>query len=86
MYAWAGNDDDGSEAEPELEVGSAAVELYFVAAPNPARDRARVRFDVPSAERSSLAVFDVLGRERLRVLDGAALASGRHELELDLRG
>jgi Putative esterase/Secretion system C-terminal sorting domain len=82
----AGVDDDGSEAEPELEVGSAVAQLYLAAAPNPARDRARIHFDVPSAERSSLAVFDVLGRERLRVLDGTALPSGRHELELDLRG
>ncbi len=66
--------------------GIAAARLSLAAAPNPVRDRARVRFDLPSAGRSSLAVFDVLGRERLRILDATALAAGRHDLELDLRG
>ena len=82
----AGVEDDGPEVEPELEVGSAAARLSLAAAPNPVRDRARVRFDLPSAGRSSLAVFDVLGRERLRIFDATALAAGRHDLELDLRG
>jgi enterochelin esterase-like enzyme len=66
--------------------GAAPVRIQLVAAPNPVRDRARIRLDLEAAGRSSLAVFDVLGRERMRVLDGAVLASGRHDLELDLRG
>ena len=66
--------------------GSGAVRLQLAAAPNPIGDHARVHFDLPSAGHSSLAIFDVLGRERLRILDGAALAAGRHDLELDLRG
>ena len=49
------------------------------AVPNPVRDGARIRFDVPRAALVTVEVFDVLGRLATTVVDGP-VAAGRHDL------
>ncbi len=50
--------------------------------PNPARDRATVRFGLPAASEVRVALYDVLGREVQRLADGA-VAAGWHEVRLE---
>ncbi len=50
--------------------------------PNPARDRATVRFGLPTASEVRVALYDVLGREVQRLADGA-VAAGWHEVRLE---
>ena len=49
--------------------------------PNPTRGGTTVRFDLPTAARVTLAVYDVLGR-RVAVLEDGERPSGRHEASL----
>ncbi len=49
------------------------------ALPNPVRDAARIRFDVPDAAHVTVEVYDVLGRLAATVIDGT-VAAGRHEV------
>ncbi len=62
--------------------GPASVPGTFALAgmlPNPVRDAARVRFDVPEAATVTVEVFDVLGRLAATVVDGP-VAAGRHDV------
>jgi hypothetical protein len=52
------------------------------ASPNPFTGQARIGFALPEAARVRLAVYDVLGREVIVLVDGAREA-GRHEAVLD---
>ncbi|MEM1041122.1 MAG: T9SS type A sorting domain-containing protein [Bacteroidota bacterium] len=52
--------------------------------PNPFDAETVVSFDVPEASRVTVAVFDVLGREAARLVDGE-VAAGRYEVALDGR-
>ncbi len=52
------------------------------AAPNPVRDRAEVRFDVPEEARVVLAVYDVMGRQVARLVDETQSA-GVHTTPFD---
>jgi hypothetical protein len=53
--------------------------------PNPFSASTTIRFDLPEASHVRLAVYDVLGREVLRVLD-TALPAGEHRAEIDGTG
>lgn len=53
--------------------------------PNPARDVVTLTYDVPQAGAVALVVYDVLGREVRRVVEGAQ-AAGRHAETLDTGG
>ncbi len=53
------------------------------AAPNPARDAARVRFTTATAQDVSVAVYDVTGREVAALYRGAVAADQTVELSLD---
>ncbi len=72
----------GVPTEPDAQA-PAALALH-APAPNPARGTTRVAFDLPASAQVRLAVFDVLGREVARLLDGG-LPAGRHEATLDGR-
>ena len=50
--------------------------------PNPSAGRAEIGYALPSGERVRLAVYDVLGREVLRLRDGAEEAAGFHRAEV----
>ncbi len=64
----------------------AVTELALdVPAPNPFRDRATVRFALPTAGSVRVAVYDVLGREVAVLVDGEQPA-GRHEVTLRSEG
>jgi hypothetical protein len=52
--------------------------------PNPVRQTAEIRFDLPSASTVALEIFDVSGR-RVRVLENGSRAAGRHVLAWDGR-
>lgn len=54
--------------------------------PNPFRAEATIRFELAAAADVTVRVFDVLGREVARPLDGAARAAGAHRVPLDGRG
>ena len=54
-------------------------------APQPLRESARVRFDLPSAGHADLRLTDLLGRE-LRPLVSGRLEAGRHERVLQVDG
>ena len=53
--------------------------------PNPFRDRTTIRFSVAEVTAVRLVVYDVLGREVARLLDGVA-SVGTHEAVLGARG
>ncbi len=71
------NEDDTAEALPT----AFALDRAY---PNPFAERATLRYAVPEASRVTLAVFDVLGREVVRLVDENR-AAGRYEAMLDAR-
>ena len=54
-------------------------------APNPFADQTRLRFELPHAQPVRLTVYDVLGRQVVRLVDGEREA-GRHTVRFDGRG
>ena len=73
-------------------VGVEATEEAFPTAvtlgvpyPNPARGVATFRWGVPRPADVRLRVYDLLGREVMRVLEGTTAEAGWHTLELDVR-
>jgi hypothetical protein len=61
-----------------------AALAFSVAGPNPFAGRTRLRFELPSAARVSLAIYDVSGRRVARLAEGDRPA-GRHEAVWDSR-
>ena len=53
--------------------------------PNPVGRAATVRFSLATSEATTLRLLDARGREVLRPLDGALLASGAHAVHVDTR-
>jgi choice-of-anchor B domain-containing protein len=72
---------DVRPGEDAAGAASAAVRLE-APAPNPTRGGAAIAFELPRAERATLAVFDASGR-RVRLLAAGALPAGRHALAWD---
>ncbi|MHB8077784.1 MAG: right-handed parallel beta-helix repeat-containing protein [Candidatus Krumholzibacteriia bacterium] len=54
--------------------------------PNPANPGTAIVFDLPAAAAVRLTVYDLAGRPVRRLLDGARLDTGRHEVAWDGRG
>lgn len=54
-----------------------AFAFRFFRMPNPVRSQSRAAFDLPSAERAGISIFDVAGRS-VRQLDLGLLAAGHH--------
>ncbi len=57
---------------------------HFVAYPNPFSGKTKIEFVLPEAQRVSLRVYDVLGREVETLVNGVVVA-GRHQVELNLQ-
>src|SRR5262249_26784657 len=55
-------------------------------APNPSRDRTRIYFTLPKAERVTVSVLDVAGREVARVVDEPRCEAGAHRAEFRAAG
>ncbi len=53
--------------------------------PNPFNPGTTIRFELRATQRASLVVYDVLGRELTRLIDGETLLLGAHEREWDGR-
>jgi hypothetical protein len=53
--------------------------------PNPFNSTARIRFTVPSRERVSLRVYDLLGREVARLHEGV-MQAGSHQVSFEANG
>ena len=70
--SYASKPADPRESEVPLQW---SIECY----PNPARTSATLRLALPSAQRVTVKVFDLLGREMAQLADGW-LRAGRHEL------
>ncbi|MEO0741232.1 MAG: NF038122 family metalloprotease [Bacteroidota bacterium] len=51
--------------------------------PNPFDQQTTLRFDLPETTEATLTVYDVLGREVARLLDGASLTAGSHTATLE---
>jgi len=65
--------------------GAAGMQFaLYQSRPNPVRGTVLIPFDLPRASNVTVELFDAQGRRirRIRI----ALAAGRHELPLDLRG
>ncbi len=62
----------GRPCEPFASMDESLPETYALAAPypNPARNRATIRFALPEAAHVRLVVYDALGREVARLADG----------------
>lgn len=76
----------GGAAVDDEDVTDPVEALAFLPpSPNPARDRARLRFALPRATPVRLDVLDLEGRRVERVLDGV-VAAGRHAIEWDTTG
>jgi len=74
---------DGATPAPDREPDRAlARSIAIEAAPNPFRDGTSLLFELPEPLTVTLRIVDVEGRECLRVLDQAALRSGRHRITL----
>jgi len=74
--------------EPETtgtEAPAAAGLTFHAVAPNPVREAATLRFDLPEAAAVTLDVLDLTGRRVARVADGA-YAAGPHAVRWDARG
>ena len=55
--------------------------------PNPARQRATLRYEIPEGHQGTgvrIDLYDMLGR-RVRTLTSGAAEAGRHERQLDLQ-
>jgi hypothetical protein len=77
-------DTDGSaHLSPTLTIARQAPEQVRLTPPfpNPARQQATVRYEVPSAAKVTLRVFDVLGRE-VTTLTQKRVDAGRHSERL----
>jgi hypothetical protein len=57
---------------------------FSLAGPQPIRDQARLRFELPTAGMASIEVFDVQGRRAAERIEGS-WSSGPHEVSLDTR-
>ncbi|MCB2200407.1 T9SS type A sorting domain-containing protein [bacterium] len=70
---------------PEVETGSVTPLTYDLAAPwpNPFNPETRVAFTLPNNGKVKLAVYNSLGREVMRAVDGTRSA-GRYEVSLNL--
>ena len=84
QYVEAGVDDlrilAGATGAPALS-GAVAGRLTLAApVPNPFRDRAQLRFDVPRAGAAVLEVYDVNGRRVATLLSGERIAAGHHSV------
>ena len=55
-------------------------------APNPFGSSTAIRFSLPTAQRVSVSVFDLAGREVARPLRNEPLGPGMHGVVLDGRG
>ena len=82
---------DGLFIQPEpqavsvVEVGAGSGRLRFsLAGPQPIRDLARFRFDLPVAESATLELFDVMGRRAADRI-GAFWPAGPHEVTVSAR-
>lgn len=64
--------------------GAPASLAFAPVAPNPARGRASLSFELPTAAHARLAVYDAQGRLARTIVDGP-LAAGRHAIAWDLR-
>lgn len=64
--------------------GHAPALASFSAFPNPVRGRAQLSLELPAAASVSLGVYDIGGREVLRVLDRVPYAAGSFRFAVDL--
>jgi hypothetical protein len=54
--------------------------------PNPFRGSTVIRFDLPTAQQVSLAVYDAAGREVARPIRNEVLGAGQHRVVFEARG
>ena len=59
--------------------------LLGPSSPNPARLRASIPFRLPSSGHVKLALYDMLGREVARLVDGP-MPAGEQRVEVDVAG
>ena len=71
-------------AEQTVEVGGPQQFALHAAYPNPVRERATVRYELPTERAVTVAVYDALGRKVRTLVDEAQ--SGRQEVTLAARG
>ncbi|GAB5534718.1 MAG: hypothetical protein Rubg2KO_09670 [Rubricoccaceae bacterium] len=81
--AVAGDSQVNPVADEESPVGATTFALSVF--PNPLRQRAVVRVELPRAAPLTVEVFDAFGR-RVRQLEAAQRPAGRHDLALDADG
>ncbi len=76
-----------AQQRASLNEAAAVPSAYALAAnyPNPFNPQTTIQVAVPEAGRVELVVYDVLGREVARLIDGE-MAAGRHEVVFDGRG
>ena len=65
--------------DPETASPAYALEGSF---PNPFNPSTTIRFDIPESVQVRLVVFDVMGREVARLVDGT-IEAGMHEVSFD---
>lgn len=72
----------GTFAVADEDAADAAGLVLMPAWPNPVRASAQIAFEMPAASDARVAVFDMLGREVVRLADGPH-AAGAHHVTLD---
>jgi len=76
---------EGAFATPVEEPSARPEALQVSSYPNPFRERATIRYELPRAGKVRVAVYDVLGR-RVRTLVDGQRASGRHRAHFEASG
>ena len=73
--------------EVTVELGAPPEARLHAPFPNPARQRATLRYEIPEGHQGTgvrIDLYDMLGR-RVRTLTSGAAEAGRHERQLDLQ-
>lgn len=75
-------DDKGNPVtvERKLEIRKLDETILFESYPNPFNSETIISFNLSKEEKISLTVYDVLGREVMRIIDNKVYSKGKHEV------
>ena len=79
MEAVLGSSVDATDDKPDIAVETVLAQNY----PNPFNPETRILFTLADADEVSLVVYDLMGRQVVRLVDARRLESGSHELSFD---
>ena len=79
MEAVLGSSVDATDDKPDIAAETVLAQNY----PNPFNPETRILFTLADADEVSLVVYDLMGRQVVRLVDSRRLEAGSHELSFD---